>query len=569
MHLDKIEELSEIVNQQIKSLMEVERRDFPIDSKTGYISWFADGIAIIDGLGVARIGQKIRLPESTKRAQLESYQNEEIFGQVMDISEYTTKCIIFGEERFIKQGDKVVVLDEKETVSVFFNKEILGQVIDPFGRTISEEVVSTSNNNDATPPEIMMLPIEAESASIAFRAAVNRSLYTGIKAVDTALPVGKGQRMLIIGDRGTGKTSLAISILLSQAQINKLLPKNKRKVLIYVGIAKKISEIAGIYNLLSSRQAMEDTIIVASKANDPASLVYISPFAATSIAEYYQSQGRESVIIYDDLTSHANAYRHLSLLLGRPPGREAYPGDIFYLHARLLERSGNVYMKKQENGSYERVVAHTPESFPVSITSFPIVQTKDSDFSAYIPTNIISITDGQIYLDTELAQKKVMPAVNLGLSVSRIGSAAQSKLVKAVSKSIKYDIAIYFEKLKYASFGFDIDKEDQIIINHGHRLIKQLKQSEFELCSEKNLIIELLVIYLLNLCEILKQTNGIQNISTINTNEQFDKLSNKLKLDKLNDNDFRDSDLKNLNELKTLVINNQFFNEQLLMIEGC
>lgn len=485
---------------------------------------FSDGVALVEGLTGAKIGQKIILPDSSERTDTKY----EIFGQIMDIEEnyngeVYARCIIFGEERFVKEGDLVKIADEDKNepvwqdnvLSVEVSEETLGKVVDPFGRFISIEDKDGNfepkvfSNENTTKVAIEKRPIEVEAPQMSFRAPVEKQLLTGVKVIDTILPIGFGQRMLFIGDRGTGKTTLALTIFKNQAIINKDI------ILIYAAIGKKITEVKKIVNLLQYEfKCLDRTIIVLSKANDPAGLVYITPYSATSIAEYFRDKGKDVIIVYDDLTSHADSYRHISLLLRRPPGREAYPGDIFYIHSRLLERASNIYLKNRDGGYYHCSVKENPTK-TASITAIPIVRTKESDYTAYIPTNIISITDGQIYFDSDLANNNIFPPINVGLSVSRIGSRLLSYPLKIVSKDLRADLAIYKEKEKYSNFEFELDEKDKLFMELGSDLISFCKQDEFEIKTEEDMIDSLVEKYLIFVLKDLGKNDYLKFIDVI------------------------------------------------------
>lgn len=485
---------------------------------------FSDGVALVEGLTGAKIGQKIILPDSSERTDTKY----EIFGQIMDIEEnyngeVYARCIIFGEERFVKEGDLVKIADEDKNepvwqdnvLSVEVSEETLGKVVDPFGRFISIEDKDGNfepkvfSNENTTKVAIEKRPIEVEAPQMSFRAPVEKQLLTGVKVIDTILPIGFGQRMLFIGDRGTGKTTLALTIFKNQAIINKDI------ILIYAAIGKKITEVKKIVNLLQYEfKCLDRTIIVLSKANDPAGLVYITPYSATSIAEYFRDKGKDVIIVYDDLTSHADSYRHISLLLRRPPGREAYPGDIFYIHSRLLERASNIYLKNRDGRYYHCSVKENPTK-TASITAIPIVRTKESDYTAYIPTNIISITDGQIYFDSDLANNNIFPPINVGLSVSRIGSRLLSYPLKIVSKDLRADLAIYKEKEKYSNFEFELDEKDKLFMELGSDLISFCKQDEFEIKTEEDIIDSLVEKYLIFVLKDLGKNDYLKFIDVI------------------------------------------------------
>jgi F-type H+-transporting ATPase subunit alpha len=502
----ELADLKKAINAKLEQLITIKSTKDIDQDYTGYVVKFSDGVARVMGIKRARIGQRL-----TFHVELGNGEVMPIDGMIMDIEPQWTECVVFGEERYIKEGQTVEIKEEDRHVpfTINFHPGLIGCVIDPLCNVQKLE-------DDDVPVEGMIhkLPIEVPAPLIANRAPVNQPLYSGIRVIDSVLPIGLGQRMLIIGDRGTGKTALAKTIMVNYGAKGTTIDiagkglKNEKKVFIYTAIGKKISEVKSIYADLA--ESGIDFIIVMTKANDPASLVYIAPFAATSIAEYYRDQGRDVVIVYDDLTNHANAYRHVSLLLKRPPGREAYPGDIFYLHSRLLERSSNVYLKHTGMGfvhasAEEYIVANDAEKtdryITASITALPIVQTKESDFSAYVPTNIVSITDGQIYLDPALMNNDMFPAIHVGLSVSRLGGDAQNGIMKALTKSIKGDLASYNDKMKYSTYGLELDEIGKRIIRHGSRMITLFKQPLLHTSSEFDTARSISKIYLMRFLE--------------------------------------------------------------------
>lgn len=493
----ELNELKKAISNKLEKLITIKSTKDSNQEYKGYVLKFSDGVARVLGITKARIGQRLTFYSEIINENGEK-TNILIDGMIMDIEPQWTECIVFGEERFIKEGQTVEIKAEDRNLpfTINYSDSYLGKVIDPLCN-VQKIDNDTAESEGVDDTNIHKLSIEVPAPLIANRAPVNKPLFTGIKVVDSVLPIGLGQRMLIIGDRGTGKSALAKTMMINygingSVGIEKSSDlKNNKKVFIYTAIGKKISEIKSIYSDLS--KANIDFIVVLTKANDPASLVYIAPFAATSIAEYYRDLGRDVVIVYDDLTNHANAYRHVSLLLKRPPGREAYPGDIFYLHSRLLERSSNVFLKKTKKGykhssaeewSISNQNQKDKDFITASITALPIVQTKESDFSAYVPTNIVSITDGQIYLDPTLMNNDVFPAVHVGLSVSRLGGDAQNNIIKALTKSIKGDLAAYNDKMKYSTYGLELDEIGTKAIYHGKRIILFFKQRLLETSSE-------------------------------------------------------------------------------------
>lgn len=418
--------------EKIISLMKEDIEKFSLHpgfEQFGEVLYVGDGIAVISGLHDVAYGEVVIFEHGIK-------------GMVQDIrSDGTTGIILFGNSDEIMAGSRV--LRTGRTAGIPISNKILGRMIDPLGNPIDGgERIGAKQ----------YFPIERPAPGIVERKAVNRPLATGILAIDSMFPIGKGQRELIIGDRQTGKTSIVIDTILNQ--------KGKNVVCVYVAISQKASSVAKVVNILQKAGAMDYTIVVSSPASDPSSLQYIAPYAGCAVAEYFMYHGRDVLIIYDDLSKHAVAYRTISLLLERAPGREAYPGDVFYLHSRLLERSAQL-ANKLGGGS---------------MTALPIVETQDGDVSAYIPTNIISITDGQIFLDNEMFYSGQRPAVNIGLSVSRVGGAAQLGLMKKSVGSIRLDLAQYREMLVFSQFSSDLDEQTMIPLKYGAGLMQLLKQ---------------------------------------------------------------------------------------------
>ena len=375
---------------------------------------------------------------------------------IMNLHENSIDAVLLDDSDTVVEGSSVVATGR--VVEVPVGDEMLGRVVDALGRPIDDKGEITTSTK---------LPIEREAPGVIDRHSVDEPLETGIKIIDSMIPIGKGQRELIIGDRQTGKTAIAIDTILNQ--------KGKNVKCIYVAIGQKNSTVAQIVEKLKQNDALEYTTIVVSGAGEPAALQYIAPYAGCAIGEYWRDKGEDVLIVYDDLSKHAIAYRTLSLLLRRPPGREAYPGDVFYLHSRLLERSAKL---SKEKGSG-------------SLTALPIVETLAGDISAYIPTNVISITDGQIFLQTDLFNSGVRPAVDSGFSVSRVGSSAQYKAMKQVSKALKLELAQYHEVLDFAQFGSDLDNATKETINHGQHLTELLKQKQYSPMSLSEMTIML------------------------------------------------------------------------------
>ncbi|MBO8461550.1 MAG: F0F1 ATP synthase subunit alpha [Firmicutes bacterium] len=437
---DNLEALSGLIKK------ELENYEDKIDvGDVGTVVTIGDGIALIYGLKKVMMSELLLFPN-------------DVYGMVMNLEENSVGCVLLGKDSLIHEGD--IVKRTHKVVEVGVGDELLGRVINALGKPIDGlgEIKTTSTR-----------PIEMPAPKIMDRESVNTPLLTGIKAIDSMIPIGKGQRELIIGDRQTGKTAIAIDTILNQ--------KDKDVYCIYVAIGQKNSSIAQLVSKLEDYGAMKYTTIVCAGASESAPLLYIAPYAATSIAEYWMLQGKDVLIVYDDLSKHAVAYRTLSLLLKRSPGREAYPGDIFYIHSRLLERA--CHLKKELGGG--------------SITALPIIETQAGDISAYIPTNVISITDGQIFLSSDLFNKGQRPAIDSGLSVSRVGSAAQYKSMKYVSASMKIELANYLELLEFSRFGSDLDKTTKDILNHGSILMEVLKQKQYMPLSLSQEIVDIYI----------------------------------------------------------------------------
>ena len=424
----KSEEITKLIKKQIESFEEVS-----IQKEVGYVTSVGDGIAVIYGLDQAMVGELVEFPN-------------EIYGMVLNLDEGTVGVALMGDFKRIKEGDQVK--STGRVMSVPVGPELLGRVVNPLGQPIDGKgPINTSKTR----------PIERIAAGIIDRQPVKVPLQTGLKAIDSMVPIGRGQRELIIGDRQSGKTAIAIDTIINQ--------KGSGVVSIYVAIGQKMSTVANVVRKLEEEGAMENTIVVASAGSDPAPLTFISPYSGVTMGEEFMYEEKKDVLcIYDDLSKHAVAYRELSLLLRRPPGREAYPGDVFYLHSRLLERA----------------VKLNDELGAGSITALPIIETQASDVSAYIPTNVISITDGQIYLNVDLFNSGQRPAVDVGLSVSRVGGDAQIKAMKKVAGSLRLDVAQYRELAAFAQFGSDLDDATQRQLARGERTLEMLKQGQYE-----------------------------------------------------------------------------------------
>lgn len=419
--------------EQIKNKI-ADYKDSVKMQNVGKVVSVSDGIAKISGLSDVAMSEMVEFKSGKK----------EVLGVVLNIEEDNVGVIILGEYFEIKEGDEVAALGRVLEVPV--GDLMIGRVINPLGEAIDGKGKIETDK---------FYPVEKVAPGVITRQSVNQPLQTGIKAVDAMIPIGRGQRELIIGDRQIGKTAIAIDTIINQ--------KGQNIKCIYVAIGQKESKVANIVSRLEKSGAMEYTAVVLAGASDPASLLYIAPYSGTSLAEYFLDKGEDVLIVYDDLSKHAVAYREISLLLRRPPGREAYPGDVFYLHSRLLERACK--LNKEYGGG--------------SITALPIIETQAGDVSAYIPTNVISITDGQIYLEPDLFYKGIRPAVNAGLSVSRVGSAAQIKAMKKVAGKMRLEAAQYRELAAFAQFGSDLDKETKTKLERGKRLTEILKQGQY------------------------------------------------------------------------------------------
>src|SRR6056297_2899427 len=410
--------------------------------KAGQVIEVGDGIAKLTGLSEVMSSEMLDFGNG-------------IFGVALNLEEDTVGAMILGDWEKVKQGDKVKSTGRILEVPV--GEHLIGRVVDPLGKALDNKGKISSDK---------FYPVEKIAPGVLAREEVHEPVQTGIKAVDSMIPVGRGQRELIIGDRQTGKTGIGID--------NKKNQKDKDLICVYVAVGQKESKIAQIKERLEKEGAMDHTIIVLAGASKPSSLSYIAPFAGSAIAEYFMDQGKDVLVVYDDLSKHAVAYREISLLLRRPPGREAYPGDVFYLHSRLLERAAK--LNKDCGGG--------------SITALPIIETQAGDISAYIPTNVISITDGQIFLESDLFYKGNRPAINAGLSVSRVGSDAQIKAMKKVAGKLRLDVAQYRELAAFAQFGSDLDEQTKAQIEKGKRIIEILKQNQYKPISvEKQVVI--------------------------------------------------------------------------------
>ena len=428
-------EVTKILKEQIKNFGEKAEI-----SEVGQVLSVGDGIARIYGLDNVQAGEMVEFSDGSK-------------GMALNLESDNVGVVIFGDDRAIKEGDTV-----KRTgaiVDVPVGKELLGRVVDALGNPI--------DGKGSLDKSLKRNRVEVKAPGIIPRKSVSEPMQTGLKAIDSLIPVGRGQRELIIGDRQTGKTAVAIDTIINQKKINESDDESKKLYCIYVAVGQKRSTVAQIVKTLEDAGAMEYTTIVSATASDSAPLQFLAPYTGCTMGEYFRDNGMHALIIYDDLSKQAVAYRQMSLLLRRPPGREAYPGDVFYLHSRLLERAAKL----------------NDESGGGSLTALPIIETQAGDVSAYIPTNVISITDGQIFLGTEIFNQGIRPAINVGLSVSRVGSAAQTKAMKKVAGSIKLELAQYREMAAFAQFGSDLDASTQQLLNRGSKLTELLKQKQY------------------------------------------------------------------------------------------
>ena len=420
-------EITELLRQQIENYEQRVQVD-----EVGTIVTLGDGIARVHGLDKVMAGELLDFPHG-------------ITGLAMNLDEDQVGAVLLGDFAELKEGEQVK--RSGKIMSVPVGEALIGRVVNAIGQPIDDKGPINTDQS---------LPVERIAPGVIARQSVTEPMATGIKAIDTMIPIGRGQRELLIGDRQTGKTAVALDTIINSAK-NDL-------ICIYCAIGQKRSSVAGVVQTLERFGAMAYTIVVAATASEPAPMQYLAPFAATAMGEYFRDNGKHALIIYDDLSKHAASYREISLLLRRPPGREAYPGDVFYLHSRLLERSAK--MSKENGGG--------------SLTALPIIETQAGDVSAYIPTNVISITDGQIFFETDLFNSGVRPAVNVGLSVSRVGFAAAIKATKQVGSTLKLDLAQYRELAAFAQFGSDLDKVTQNQLNRGSRLTELLKQPQFQ-----------------------------------------------------------------------------------------
>ncbi len=420
------------------------------ESETGVVLTVGDGVAEIEGLNNAIMSEMIMFLENDEKSLKETLQNKSsLYGMVLNLEEGSVRVIILGDTSRVKEGMKVERMHK--VLSIPVGEGFLGRVIDPLGEPL---------DGKGAIKESAVYPIEREAYGVIDRQGVNTPLHTGLKAIDGMVPIGRGQRELIIGDRGSGKTALTIDAIINQKNEE----ESNRPICIYVAIGQKESKTARLVKELEEKGALSYTIVISAGASAPSALQFLAPYAGAALGEYFMEKGKDALVVYDDLSKQAVAYRQLALILRRPPGREAYPGDVFYLHSRLLERAAK--LSKEKGGG--------------SLTALPIIETQEGDVSAYIPTNVISITDGQIYLDMDLFNKGMKPAINVGISVTRVGSAAQTKAMKKVAAKIRLELAQFRELEAFMQFSQDLDQETKERIDKGRRLSELLTQYKLE-----------------------------------------------------------------------------------------
>jgi len=435
-----------IIDRIKKEIEQLDTTVAPVE--VGQVTSVGDGVAELSGLPAAQMMEMVVFATGEgKTLEATLADSTVLYGLVLNLEEDVVKVVVLGDSAKVKEG--MTVFWTGKLLSVPVGDGIVGRVIDALGAPIDGKGAVKTDKD---------MPIERVAYGVMDRSAVNEPIHTGIKAIDSMIPIGRGQRELIIGDRGTGKTTIAIDTIINQ----KYEPKEKRPICIYVAIGQKRSKTANLMAQLEAAGAMEYTTIIATSASEASPMLFLAPFTGMAIGEYFMEQGKDVLIILDDLSKHAVAYRQMSLLLRRPPGREAYPGDIFYLHSRLLERSAK--LSKELGGG--------------SITALPIIETQEGDVSAYIPTNVISITDGQIFLEGELFNKGIRPALNVGISVSRVGSSAQTKAMKAVSGKIRLELAQFRELEAFMQFASDLDEDTKNRIDSGRKYVELLKQTQ-------------------------------------------------------------------------------------------
>jgi F-type H+-transporting ATPase subunit alpha len=458
--------MSQVRPDEVSAILRKQLSGFDNEADTydvGTVLEVGDGIARVYGLSKVQAGELVELPDSKDQ------KGKSVTGMVLNLEEDNVGIVLFGSSSAVEEGH--TVKRTKDIASMNVGEGLLGRVIDPLGNPIDGKGAITGKT--------IRLPLERKAPGVIYREPVTEPLQTGLKSIDSLIPIGRGQRELIIGDRQTGKTAVAIDTIINQKQTQ---DTEKPVYCIYVAVGQKGSTVANIRKVLEENGAMEYTTIVAAPASVSAPMRYIAPFAGAAIGEYFRDTGRHALVIYDDLSKQAVAYRELSLLLKRPPGREAYPGDVFYLHSRLLERAAKII----SDDKVAREMNNIPEELKSqvkgggSLTALPVIETQAGDVSAYIPTNVISITDGQIFLDTDLFNQGIRPAIDVGTSVSRVGGSAQVKSMKKLSGTLKLDLAQYRELEAFAKFGSDLDASTQAQLRTGERTVELLKQGEYQ-----------------------------------------------------------------------------------------
>ena len=470
-------------------------------SEVGEITYIGDGVARVSGLENVMSSELVELPN-------------DVFGMALNLEEDSVGIVLFGDSSLVKEGD--IAKRTGKIVEVPIGDELLGRVVNPLGQPIDGKGAISSNHS---------YPVERKAEGVMQRQPVVEPLQTGLKSIDSMIPIGRGQRELIIGDRQTGKTAIAIDTIINQKDN---LISNNPVYCIYVAIGQKASTVARVVTELEKAGAMDYTTVVAANASDPAPMQYIAPYSGASMGEFFRDNGKHALIIYDDLSKQAAAYRQMSLLLRRPPGREAYPGDVFYLHSRLLERSSK--LSDDLGGG--------------SLTALPIIETQEGDVSAYIPTNVISITDGQIFLDTDIFNSGIRPAVDVGISVSRVGGAAQTKAMKSIAGMLRLDLAQFRELEAFAKFGSDLDDATQKQLTRGRIMVEILKQNQYVPMSVEK---QVAIIYAglngyldkISLDKIIQfETDFLENLS-VNHQTILDEIKNSGKLDEDNENNLK------------------------------
>lgn len=458
--------MSQVRPDEVSAILRKQLSGFDNDADVydvGTVLEVGDGIARVYGLSQVQAGELVELPDAKDE------QGNSVTGMVLNLEEDNVGIVLFGASNAVEEGH--TVKRTKDIASINVGEGVLGRVIDPLGNPI--------DGNGPITGETVRLPLERKAPGVIYREPVAEPLQTGLKAIDSLIPIGRGQRELIIGDRQTGKTSVAIDTIINQKATQNT---DKPVHCIYVAVGQKGSTVANIRKVLEESGAMEYTTIVSAPASSSAPLRYVAPFAGAAIGEYFRDTGRHALVVYDDLSKQAVAYRELSLLLKRPPGREAYPGDVFYLHSRLLERAAKIINDDKVAQSMNNI----PEELKPkvkgggSLTALPVIETQAGDVSAYIPTNVISITDGQIFLDTDLFNSGTRPAIDVGISVSRVGGSAQVKSMKKLSGTLKLDLAQYRELEAFAKFGSDLDPATQAQLRRGERTAELLKQNVYQ-----------------------------------------------------------------------------------------